>query len=240
MKHPKKILLLAFSVIICCSLFASVSNFQHSVVVQCEPPVCLYRDDCSVNFDSLRELYAQNKSFIEDYEKQCLIALSYYPELKGCTIKFKYAKIKTTMNCRPSAQGLVRGNREYQIRINNHPDFKGVLLQDAPFNAQIGVIGHEIAHVLDYEERNVAGVIKRGIDYLTPKTKREYERKIDLLTIQRGLGWQLYDWANFSMHQSTRATEKYKQFKQDTYMSSSEIEEVIAITDCYNYTIETK
>jgi hypothetical protein len=240
MKYLKKISLLVFSIIICCSVFAFFSNPQYTIIAQCKNPVRLYQSNSSVDFDSLRCLYAQNKSFIKDYEKQCLIALSYYPELKECIIKFEYANINTTMACRPSVQSLVRGNREYQIFVNDYLDFEGILLQNVPFNAQIGVIGHEIAHVLDYEERNVAGIIQRGVDYLTFGKKREYEREIDLLTIKQGLGWQLYDWANFSMYQSTKATEEYKQFKRDIYMSPSEIEEVIKITDCYNYTIAIK
>jgi hypothetical protein len=191
-----------------------------------------------VNFDSLRELYSQKKMFIEEYEKQCLIALSYYPELKNCSINFIYADINTTMSCRPSIQSLVYNEREYLIFINNYTDFEGVLLQDVPFNAQIGVIGHEIAHILDYEERNVTGIIRRGFEYLTSNTKRAYEREIDLLTIQQGLGWQLYDWANFSMYQSTKATDDYKQFKRDTYMSPSEIKDAMRMIDCYNYTIK--
>jgi hypothetical protein len=240
MKYLKKISLLVFSIIVCFGLFVFFSNPQETVVVQCENPVRLYQKDSSIDFDSLRDLYAQNKSFIKEYEKQSLIALSYYPELKNCSIQFEHANIKTTMACRPSVQRLVCGHRVYQIFINDYLDFEGVLLQDVPFNAQIGIIGHEMAHILDYEERNIAGIIQRSIDYLFVEKKRKYEREIDSLTIKQGLGWQLYDWANFSMYHSTKATEKYKQFKQDIYMSPLEIEDAMKTMDCYHYTIDTK
>jgi hypothetical protein len=216
------------------------SKQKDYIAVQCNNPVRFYQYDCSVDFDSLKKIYSQNKSFIKDYERQCLIALSFYPDLKECSVDFVYANISTTMACRPSVQSLVRKKREYQIFINDYKDFEGILLQDIPFNAQIGIIGHEIAHVLDYESRNIAGIVQRGINYLTTTAKREYERDIDLLTIEQGLGWQLYDWADFSMYQSTKATEDYKQFKRNTYMSPKEIEEVIKKMDCYRHTIEIK
>jgi hypothetical protein len=98
-----------------------------------------------------------------NYEPQCLIALAYYPELKDCKIGFLYSNISTTMSCRPSIKSLIIGEREYQIFINDYSDFEGILLQDVPLNAQIGIIGHEIAHILDYEDRNLAGIIQIGI-----------------------------------------------------------------------------
>ncbi|MDT8282775.1 MAG: hypothetical protein RQ982_08185, partial [Gammaproteobacteria bacterium] len=40
---------------------------------------------------------------------------------------------------------------------------KGLLLSDVPFNAQVGIIGHELAHVIDYEEKTAMGVVFTGI-----------------------------------------------------------------------------
>ena len=190
----------------------------------CNKDVRAYFEDDAVNLDSLKNLYGVNKSFIVSYEQQSLIALSYYPELKKSHIEFVYCAINTTMACRPTVKSMLSGERRYQIFINNNPAFEGILLQDVPFNAQIGVIGHELGHVLDYEIRSTAGVLQRGINYLSRNGKRSYEKSIDKLTIRKGLGWQLYEWADFSMNKSVKATEKYKKFKRDIYMSPEEIE----------------
>jgi hypothetical protein len=182
-----------------------------------------YFENDIIDLDSLKKLYGENKSFISSYEKQSLIALSYYPELQMVHIEFIFGNINTTMSCRPTFKSMLYGERHYQIFINNNPEFEGILLQDVPFNAQIGVIGHEFAHVFDYETRSFTGVLQRGLNYLTRNGKKTYERSIDKLTIQKGLGWQLYDWADFSMYKSEKATDKYKDFKRDIYMSPEEI-----------------
>ena len=99
-------------------------------------------------------------------------------------------------------------------------------MQDVPFNAQIGVIGHEFAHIDDYENKNSFKIIGTGLHYLGHKGKRKLEQSIDLLTIQKGLGWQLYDWENYVINLS-KATPEYKEFKRRTYMQPDKIEEEI-------------
>lgn len=163
-----------------------------------------------------------------------LIALSQYPELRWCSIKVEFTSLKTTATSRPSTQFLFKWhnfakdtlrhhcNRTYVIRINNKSCFEGVLMKDVPFNAKIGVLGHELAHIADYERRGTFRVLKRASDYLSKRRKRTFEREIDSITIVHGLGWQLYDWADFVLNKST-AVAQYKMFKKTTYMLPEEI-----------------
>ena len=46
------------------------------------------------------------------------------------------------------------------------------------------------------------------------------------MTIEKGLGWQLYVWATFILEGNT-ATEKYKSFKREIYLEPKEIKVVI-------------
>ncbi|MDR1717009.1 MAG: hypothetical protein LBS20_14330 [Prevotella sp.] len=183
--------------------------------------------------DSLYTEWRTDKEFIEEFRLQSLIALSFYPELKDVEIHFKYSNEATTMACRPNFSSLLVGKRVYTIFINNNHNFDGILLADVPFNAQIGVIGHEIAHIIDYEERNTLGIIQIGLNYLNNEDKRDYESSVDRITIQRGLGWQLYDWAQYSMYDSPRATDEYKSFKRDIYLQPQQITEEMQIYSCY-------
>ena len=114
--------------------------------------------------------------------------------------------------------------------INNQSDFKGIILRDVPFNAQIGIIAHELSHIIDYESRNFWGILGITFRFLDKKRKPLFEKEIDRITIERGLGWQLYDWAMFSMYESDKATEDYKAFKKKNYMTPEEIEYLIS---CY-------
>jgi hypothetical protein len=149
--------------------------------------------------------------------------------LSGRKIIFKERKIKTTLNARPTIGSLLfskKSNRTYVIRINSNKSDSIISLINVPFNAKIGLFAHEFSHFSDYQSRSLFGVIARGISYSSKKTKVKFEKEIDLSTINRGLGWQLYDWSNYIQTQSN-ATHKYKQIKLFTYMSPFEILKII-------------
>lgn len=176
----------------------------------------------SDSIEILREKYGKQKIYPESYESQFLLALKHYPELKDVTIMLKFSKEKTTMACRPNIRSLFRKKRIYHVYINDKSPFKGILLEDVPFNAQIGVIGHELAHIVDYENKNLFQIIGTGIGYLFGGYKKRLEHRIDLMTIDHGLGWQLHDWAKFAMYDS-KATPKYKLYKKKIYMGPEKI-----------------
>lgn len=174
-----------------------------------------------------------NKSIPKEFEKQILTALSYYPELKDLHIEFIRSNIKTTMACRPTTASLTRRyNREYVITIDNDNEGQGITLDDVPYNAQIGVIGHELGHILDYENRSSTNIASLGIDYATGHYPSNFEKGVDKLTIKRGLGWQLYDWSDFVLNKS-KASKEYKEFKRRTYLTPEEIKQQIEQNSFY-------
>lgn len=177
--------------------------------------------------DSLNSIYGQNKSIPDDLKLCCLIALSHYPELSNSKIVFKTAHIKTTLNTRPTLFSVLlktKSNRKYVIRINNSTAPYKVLIYQADFNSKIGLLGHEIGHVCDYSRISIFGVVKRALSYATKKSKKKFENRIDRLTIEKGLGWQLYDWSDFVLNKSC-ATERYKLFKKAIYLSPEQIKD---------------
>jgi hypothetical protein len=179
--------------------------------------------------DSLSILYSNQKDIIQDHKLATLLALSYYPELKDTRIEFKKSKIKTTLNVRPTIMSLLfrtKDNRLYRIRINNQVKDSIIDFNIIPFNAKIGLLGHELSHIKDYSQKNIFGIIKRLVSYSNQKTKSEYEKEIDLMTIEKGLGWQLYDWSHYVLNKSNAKT-KYKTFKKEIYLSPKQIESQI-------------
>lgn len=186
-----------------------------------------YETLTQADLEKLRVEYGNNKEYPLEYEQQFLLALSHYPELKDVIIELKYSKERTTMACRPKISSLFSETRRYYILINNKEDFDGILLEDVPFNAQIGVIGHELAHVVDFENKTLGGVVKTGLGYLKDNYKRKLEHQIDSMTAAHGLGWQLYEWASFSMFESPFATQTYKDFKKRIYMTPDQIMELL-------------
>jgi hypothetical protein len=173
------------------------------------------------------------KSILKGFETQTLIALSYYPELKDCRIEFLRNNIKTTMACRPTTASLTRRyNREYTITIDNDDEGQGITLDNVPFNAQVGVIGHELAHIADYENRSSTNIASIGIDYATGHYPPDFEKSVDKLTIKKGLGWQLLDWSDYVLNKS-KASKEYKDFKRKTYLTPEEIKQEIDKNEIY-------
>jgi len=165
-----------------------------------------------------------NITYPTEYEEQILYALSYYPDLHQVKIVFKEKNITTTLNCKPRLSSLLLGKnrRIYVIGINKKKHFKGIHFNEIPKEGQIGIIGHELAHIQDYHSKGVLGIIKRGVEYLHASSKERFEKSIDRITIQAGLGKYLYRWADYAVNESD-ATESYKKFKRKIYLEPEEI-----------------
>lgn len=165
----------------------------------------------------------------KELELPVSLALDHFPNLQAKKILFKQKRIKTTMTARPTLGSLLfskRSNRTYVIRINCSAKDSVIQLYHIPFNAKIGLLAHEFSHFTDYQSRSFFGVLGRGFSYFSKSGKERFEKEIDYKTIEHGLGWQLYDWADFIQHHSI-ATSSYKKFKSEIYLLPHEIEERI-------------
>jgi hypothetical protein len=188
---------------------------------------------CEKKLEVYRNEFGKNKFLINDFELQSLIALSYLPELKDIEIQFVRANIKTTMETRPTSNTALRNHhRCYTVFVDNNTEGQGILLEDVPFNAQIGILGHEFCHIVDYEKRKAGNIIGLGISYLNEDGKTKLEKQTDMLTIWKGLGWQLYDWSDFVLNKS-KASDDYKAFKRRVYLQPNEIEAEIKKNEWY-------
>lgn len=175
--------------------------------------------------DSLRETCSYRKTFLPDFETEIISALSYYPELDSTRIVFKEAKIKASLNARPTIGSLLfrrRANRKYVIRIKPNNVDSVATLDQVGFNGAVGVLGHELNHIVDYSNRGFFRIIARLFSYTNKKGKRRYEGEIDRMTVEKGLGWQLYDWEDYVLNKSN-AKAKYKDYKRAVYFTPNEL-----------------
>ncbi|MFI3280338.1 MAG: hypothetical protein R3Y44_00045 [Rikenellaceae bacterium] len=186
--------------------------------------------------DSLIAIYGNNKIFVDEFLEPTLIALSHYPELIDTKIEFKYKRGSTTMAARPKPTSMLC-RRRYIVVINNKEEFDGIYLHDTPFNAQIGIIGHELAHIADYQNHNLIGVVGILMRYSSGSRKPLFEKEIDRATIERGLGWQLHDWAKYSLSNESGSTKEYKEFKRKHYLSPEEITQHMELFGKYKFTL---
>lgn len=232
-------IVISLSVILFVFTSCGVSRYATLPQIPNQPLVRNFERPGKSEVDSLKALYGNNKKFADEFIEPALIALSYFPELKDVNIEFKYSKESTTMAARPVPLSLF-SKRKYIILINNKKDFEGILLEDVPFNAQVGIIGHELSHIADYKNYNFWGILGAYFRYSGNNHKPLFEKEIDRATIKRGLGWQLYDWATYSLKPDNGTSEDYREFKRNTYMKPDEIRQVISFLSKYGSIEEMK
>ena len=75
------------------------------------------------------------------------------------------------------------------------------------FNAQIGVLGHELSHVYDFSHQSLWSLIGSAIGHLSSSYIDRFEYRTDSICIAHGLGYQLLAWSSFIRR--TLHTENY-------------------------------
>jgi hypothetical protein len=179
--------------------------------------IFLPEDFSSEAIKNLSVQAGSNKKLPPGYEKQALIALSFYPELKNIGIEFRFEKLKSTLKAYPTlASSLFRSaaKRTYVVAIchDYSPGMEPIIFKNLPFNAQIGILGHELAHIADFVSKtkwNMTGVV---LTNLSEKKTDKFEFKTDSIAIAHGLGWQLLDWSEF-----VRSTLKIQSYRGIQY-----------------------
>lgn len=153
-------------------------------------------------------------------------AISCYPELQGLKIRVKYKRITTSMAATPGVLSVIfrkPAKRTYFIYVNkNKESDRARLVATAPFNAQVGVFGHELAHILDYSQKSGWQVTRLGMRYLRKKNRGAIEHQTDSTAMAHGLDWQVYHYTYFVFNEAD-ISDKYRRYKQEVYMSEEEM-----------------
>lgn len=160
-------------------------------------------------------------------------ALSFYPELNEVAIEFKIKKNikKSTMQAQPKWNFLwkSRKNRSYIILISNKfkIEAKEFNTLDIPSDVFIGWIGHELGHIMDYENRSKLNMILFGIKYLiSQKSIKKAERTADTFAIKHGMVKYILATKDFILNNASIA-QKYKARIIKFYLSPEEIMELV-------------
>jgi hypothetical protein len=191
------------------------------------PSQNIYSDSNVLQYAGYRQLPA-------GFEKETLEALSHFPELKNIAIKFRVRKSFATLKTRPTFLSLFMpgGHRSYVITISNKTTAKLMPLMFANLSpeARVGVIGHELSHVLDFSKKNDWQCFKIAVGHLSPRYLDHFEYNTDKICIQHGLGKDLEAWSSYirkTMHTVfwRGAAYVYKgDSKYERYMNPSTIE----------------
>lgn len=166
----------------------------------------------------------------ELYQQSVAVAAARFDELQHVRIRFRYQPIRTTLNVRPAFFSVFRRphRRIYVIRINEKIDFQGITIDEVPLEAQIGIWGHELSHVLDYHQKSSFGILHTGLRYIFRSSRSAYEKEIDEMTIHRGLGNELRAWKIY-LYRHSSADDSYLNYKRSVYYSPAQIDSLLQI-----------
>lgn len=197
--------------------------------------------DSSLYF-SLLEKYGKNKSLAKGFEYQCLLALSHYPELKEIPIEFQVRPAFLPLASRPDPITVLFPwiKRKYLVVISDESEdfFEPILLKNTPFNEQVGIIGHELAHSVFYLDKNSLQLAKIAYKYETDNPYRiQFERDTDKRAIAHGLGYQMYDFAFFVRKAFGNSRKEIENEEGDMYLSPKEIAKEMEKYDFYRDTL---
>jgi hypothetical protein len=203
------------------------------------------KDLQQLNLDSLKKDFGNHKQIPSEYQVQILTALRYYPELKNVPIEFKIENsCCAPLTTAPKLLSVLRHKqrRSFVITIRNlrNKQLQPILFKNLDFNSQVGVLGHELGHVVDFNRQSTLRLIANGIRHISPKYIDHFEFNTDSICIAHGLGHQLLSWSVY-----VRKTLYRKNWlgagdadettsSRERYMNPSTIKKKIASTSIYH------
>jgi len=165
----------------------------------------------------------------EEITEEAKIALSYYPELTETVIEFKFKKNikKSTMQAQPSFWSVFksRKNRSYKILISERIKIADSVYytKNIPSEIMIGWLGHELGHVMDYQQRSGLNLIGFGFKYITSENYiRGAERRADSYAVNHGMETYILVTKEFILKKAG-LTQKYVDRIKNFYLSPEEI-----------------
>jgi hypothetical protein len=169
----------------------------------------------------------------ESIKDEIKLALNYFPQLDNVKITFRFKTDikKSTMQAQPDFKSLFRprSRREYFVFISekfkiSDQEFKTV---NVPSDILTGWIGHELGHILDYENRGTLNLIWFGIRYLyMEKHIVEAERSADTFAVNQGMEEYILKTKNFILNHAD-IDENYKKRIKRYYLSPEEIMQIV-------------
>lgn len=174
-------------------------------------------------------VFIENKKIPKIIEQQVLTALSHYPELRNATITFAFTRKlkKSIMAARPVVNTLLgkRENRAYIILISAVFKLNNSIepIHHVSDEVMVGWIGHELGHIMDYEQRSTLGIARFGVLYgLSRAYIRKAERVADTFAVNRGMAPYLIATKEFILHH-VELSDHYKNKIKQLYPSPDDI-----------------
>lgn len=162
-------------------------------------------------------------------KEEVATALNYYPQLKNIQIEFKFKKNikKSTMQARPTFDSFFKSKKDRKFLVLISEKFKisdkEFSTRDIPTDVFIGWIGHELGHLMDYQNRSKLNLIWFGIKYLLSDSHIiEAERAADSFAVNHNMEDYILKTKDFILNNAA-ISEGYKNRIKRYYLSPEEI-----------------
>jgi hypothetical protein len=153
-------------------------------------------DFLNINIDSLRQLYQNVLLRQSEIDNYLLVGLCNFQELQDNTVLIKIKHNKHLITAKPVFFSGGKGERQYQLSIND--DFIDLFNQLSE-NERIAYIAHEFSHFYAYESKTDFGLFIFGIKYqLSNKYRLEIEQKTNELAVLKGFGYQMLEFPYYT------------------------------------------
>lgn len=150
----------------------------------------------------IRDESGRDKVIPREHEKVILKALTHYPELKDTPIVFRSKKRQSVpYKTAPVFSSLIKDKSEWKFSVEfldqSDPPTEYALFKYLPEDAQVGVIGHELAHIVQYLLMTRLKILRTSVFLKSKSQRRKIERLADRIAIKHGLGEELLSHANY-------------------------------------------
>lgn len=169
----------------------------------------------------------------DQIQDEATTALNYFPSLKNVPIHFKFKKNikKSVMMAQPTFGSFFRRKqkRGYVILISEKFKIKDQEFKttQVPTEVLVGWLGHELGHVMDYQERSNWDMLLFGIRYVLFKEHvKSAERNADLFAVKNGMAAYILKTKHFILDNAD-IDPFYKQRIKEFYLSPEEIRELV-------------
>ncbi len=183
-------------------------------------------------FTSSMTNYAQLQ-FPNSIETEVKMAMDFYPNLLNVPIEVKFKKNikKSTMQAQPRFSSFFKSkeHREYVILISEKFKIsnKEFFTKDIPSDILVGWIGHELGHIMDYQNRSNLNLIWFGLKYVFSENHIiEAERAADTFAVNQGMESYILKTKDFILN-NAEITPSYKLRIVKYYLSPEEIMEIV-------------
>ncbi|TYP97574.1 hypothetical protein C7447_104268 [Tenacibaculum adriaticum] len=165
----------------------------------------------------------------QSIKREVKLAFKYFPQLEETKITFKFKRNikKSTMQAQPTFKSFFtsRKNRSYVVLISKKFKIsdKEFLTKNIPPDILIGWIGHELGHIMDYQNRSKMNLIWFGIKYLLSDSHIvKAERAADSFAVSHRMEDYILKTKDFILN-NAKISELYKKRIKRYYLSPEEI-----------------